>query len=220
MYSVLQALGAIYRWEGSCKQASGETDEVFYARVLKMRSKHVAPLLDKIDCLVMELAKTYVRFDEKRKRWEGVTNTAIDKAVTFWLNNQEDLRLFLSVPQIAPDSNNVERAIRAVTLYRTSAFFKQSEDGARAFCNALTLRETADVNGIKDAHEWLLSFHRTFYEHVERRALTERYARLEKGVDGLPVDVDQLALKIKKPDPYYYRDFDFTPWLAWNYAKG
>ena len=105
-------------------------------------------------------------------------------------------------------------------MYRTSAFFKQSEDGARAFCNALTLRETADVNGIKDAHEWLLSFHRAFYEHVERRALTERYARLEKGADGLPVYVDQLALKLKKLDPYYYCDFDFTPWLAWNFSTG
>ena len=81
------------------------------------------------------------------------------------------------------------------------------------------MRETARLNGIKYPAKWLAAFHRAFYEHYETRMLTDRYAGLKKGPDGLPAPGEKLALKAQQLTDFYYEDFDFTPWLAWNYVE-
>ena len=218
-YAILNVFRRIYEAEADCKKKPGETDDAFYARVLKIRADKVAPEMDNIDNLMNDVKDKYVKWNESLNRWEAIQSSKFANAVTFWLNNQADLRLFLTVPQIPADSNCVERTIRAATLYKSSAFFKQSEEGAQTFANALTLRETARMNGIKHPSKWLNAFHRAFYEHYETRMLTENFARLEKGADGMPLPDEHLATKAHTLDPYYYRDFDFTPWLAWNYRE-
>ena len=218
-YAILNVFKRIYEAEAECKKSPDETDDAFFARVLKIRTEKVAPEMNNIDNLMNDVKNKYVRWNESLKRWEAIQSSKIANAVTFWLNNQADLRLFLTVPQIPADSNCVERTIRAATLYKSSAFFKQSEDGAQTFANALTLRETARMNGIKHPSKWLNAFHRAFFEYYETCMLTERFARLEKGADGMPLPDEHLATKAQTLDPYYYRDFDFTPWLAWNYKE-
>lgn len=49
--------------------------------------------------------------------------------------------------------------------------------------------------------------------------LTDRYAGLKKGPDGLPAPGEKLGLKAHQLTDFYYEDFDFTPWLAWNYVE-
>lgn len=218
-FAILNAFMRIYKAEAKCKRKNDETDEEFYARVLKIRTEMVAPEMDNIDNLLNDVKDKYVVWNESRNRWEAIRDDKIANAMTFWLNNQADLRLFLTVPQIPADSNCVERTIRAATLYKSSAFFKQSEDGAQTFANALTLRETARMNGIKHPSKWFNDFHRAFFEHYETCLLTERFARMEKGPDGLLPPGKRLPDKEQTLDPYYYRDFDFTPWLAWNYEE-
>lgn len=218
-YAILNAFKRIYEAEADCKKKPIETDDAFNARVLKIRTEKVTPELNNIDNLINDVKDKYVKWNESLKRWEAIQSSKFANAVTFWLNNQADLRLFLTVPQIPADSNCVERTIRAATLYKSSAFFKQSEEGAQTFANALTLRETARMNGIKHPSKWLNAFHRAFFEHYETCMLTERFARLEKGADGMPLPDEHLATKAQTLEPYYYRDFDFTPWLAWNYQE-
>lgn len=218
-YAILNVFKRIYEAEAECKKKPDETDDAFFARVLKIRTEKVAPEMNNIDNLINDVKDKYVRWNESLKRWEAIQSSKIANAVTFWLNNQADLRLFLTVPQIPADSNCVERTIRAATLYKSSAFFKQSEDGVQTFANALTLRETARMNGIKHPSKWLNEFHRAFFEYYETRLLTENFARLEKGADGMPLPDEHLSIKAHSLDPYYYSDFDFTPWLAWNYKE-
>ena len=55
--------------------------------------------------------------------------------------------------------------------------------------------------------------------HYETCMLTERFARLKKEADVIPLPDEHLATKAQTLEPYYYRDFDFTPWLAWNYKE-
>lgn len=97
--------------------------------------------------------------------------------MTFWLNKRKKLRSFLHDPRICPDKNQVERSVRAVAVYRHAAFFKKSIEGTKGFCNLLTLRETANLNGIKDVPKWLNAVHRAFYEHLECNVWTARYER-------------------------------------------
>lgn len=98
-----------------------------------------------------------------------------------------------------------------MAVYRNAAFFKRSIEGAKGFCNLLTLRETAKLNGIKDVPKWLKAVHRAFYEHVERHVWTTRYERLKTG--------EHLRLRIPNITPELIASFDWTPWLPWNYAK-
>ena len=218
-YAILNVFKRIYEAEADCKKKPEETDDAFFARVLKIRTEKVTPEMNNIDKLINDVKDKYVRWNESLKRWETIQSSKFANAVTFWLNNQADLRLFLTVPQIPADSNCVERTIRAATLYKSSAFFKQSEDGVQTFANALTLRETARMNGIKHPSKWLNEFHRAFFEYYETRMLTDRFAGMEKGPDGLLPPGKRLPNKEQTLDPYYYRDFDFTPWLAWNYEE-
>lgn len=163
-------------------------------------------MMDSVDEIMMALAEKYAA--ERNGRWylarEG---SAIGKAVIFWLNNRNELRSFLHDPRICPDNNQVERSVRAVAVYRNAAFFKRSIEGDKGFCNLLTLRETAKLNGIKDVPKWLKAVHRAFYEHVERHVWTTRCERLN------------LRLRIPNITPERIASFDWTSWLPWNYAK-
>ena len=137
--------------------------------------------------------------------------SSIGKAVVFWLNNRKELRTFLSDHRVSPDNNGVERAVRAATVYRKAALFKQSVEGAKAYCNLLILRETAKLNGIKDVAGWHRAVHRAFYEYVERTVWTARCERLRSG--------EPLRLRLQGIPAEVIESFDWKPWLPWNYAK-
>lgn len=166
LYMALTALRKLYGWEETKNRQKGESREQQLERILRFRREHCAALMDSVDEIMMALAEKYAV--ERNGRWylarEG---SAIGKAVIFWLNNRKELRSFLHDPRICPDNNQVERSVRAVALYRNAAFFKKSIEGTKGFCNLLTLRETAKLNGIKDVPKWLNAVHRAFYQHVE-----------------------------------------------------
>lgn len=206
--TIVEAMRKIYRWESALTPKPDETLEEHRNRVIQTRSSVIKQLMEEIDTQVNALKADHAQ--EKNGRWitKNGTNTAI--AVVYWLNNRSKLGTFLEDPNIAPDSNNVERTIRAAALFKHSAFFKQSMEGAQTFCRLLSLRETANLNGIKDPIKWLIDFHRAFYEHVESFVWTERYHRLAPGT--------KLALCIPRIPKEAIDSFDFSPWLAWNYA--
>lgn len=111
------------------------------------------------------------------------------------------------------DTNEAERAIRAVTLYKHSAFFKQTREGLEGYCNYMSLRETAAMNGIAHPTRWVREFSRAFLLHCIEHDLTER-AKSAK-ID----DATQLRTGIHRFSQKALESFDFTPWLAWNYAR-
>lgn len=98
-----------------------------------------------------------------------------------------------------------------MAVYRNAAFFKRSIEGAKGFCNLLTLRETAKLNGIKGVPKWLNAVHRAFYEHEERSVWTTRFERLK---DGEP-----LHLRIPTITPELIASFDWTTRLSWSYVS-
>lgn len=98
-----------------------------------------------------------------------------------------------------------------MAVYRNAAFFKRSIEGAKGFCNLLTLRETAKLNGIKGVPKWLNAVHRAFYDHEERSVWTTGFERL---IDGEP-----LRLRIPTITLELIAPFDWTPWLSRNYVS-
>lgn len=64
------------------------------------------------------------------------------------------LTVFLEDGRIEMDTNVVERAIRPHTLTRKNALFAGSDGGARRWAIAMTLIQTAKLNGV-DPQAWL-----------------------------------------------------------------
>jgi transposase len=76
------------------------------------------------------------------------------KAMRYALRHWPGLIAFLDDGRIEMDSNTVERAIRPHTLTRKNALFAGSDGGARHWAIAMTLIQTAKLNGV-DPMAWL-----------------------------------------------------------------
>ena len=75
-------------------------------------------------------------------------------AISYALRHWPGLTLFLEDGRVEMDSNVVERAIRPVAISRKNALFAGSDGGARHWAIAMTLIQTAKLNGV-DPQAWL-----------------------------------------------------------------
>jgi transposase len=76
------------------------------------------------------------------------------KAMRYAIRHWPGLIAFLDDGRIEMDSNTVERTIRPHTLTRKNALFAGSDNGARHWAIAMTLIQTAKLNGV-DPMAWL-----------------------------------------------------------------
>ena len=76
------------------------------------------------------------------------------KAVRYAIRHWPGLVVFLDDGRVEMDTNVVERAIRPHTLTRKNALFAGSDGGARHWAIAMTLIQTAKLNGV-DPMAWL-----------------------------------------------------------------
>ena len=84
---------------------------------------------------------------QQEPRVSGVSDLA--KAMRYALYHWPGLVAFLDDGRIEMDTNVVERSIRPVTLTRKNALFAGSDGGARCWALAMTLIETAKLNGVE-----------------------------------------------------------------------
>jgi transposase len=71
------------------------------------------------------------------------------KAIRYALRHWSGLVVFLDDGRVEMDTNVVERAIRPNTLTRKNALFAGSDGGARHWAVAMTLIQTAKLNGVE-----------------------------------------------------------------------
>ena len=86
------------------------------------------------------------------KRVSGPSDLA--KAMRYAIRHWPGLLLFLDDGRVEMDTNVVERAIRPNTLTRKNALFAGSDGGAKHWALAMTLIQTAKLNGV-DPMAWL-----------------------------------------------------------------
>jgi len=84
----------------------------------------------------------------KEKQKTVVSSTLLGKAVEYTLNEWDALSRYLDRPQITPDNNAAENAIRPFVLGRKNWLFSGSPRGAEASCAIYSLIETAKHNGL------------------------------------------------------------------------
>jgi transposase len=86
----------------------------------------------------------------------GRVTAASDLAIAmrYAIRHWNGLAVFLDDGRVEMDTNVVERAIRPHTLTRKNALFAGSDGGARHWAIAMTLIQTAKLNGV-DPMAWL-----------------------------------------------------------------
>jgi transposase len=80
-------------------------------------------------------------------RISGASDLA--KAMRYAIRHWPGLLAFLDDGRIEMDTNTVERVIRPITLTRKNALFAGSDGGARHWAIAMTLIQTAKLNGVE-----------------------------------------------------------------------
>lgn len=80
-------------------------------------------------------------------RVSGASDLAL--AMRYALRHWSGLVVFLDDGRVEIDSNIVERAIRPIPMTRKAALFAGSDGGARHWAIAMTLIQTAKLNGIE-----------------------------------------------------------------------
>ncbi len=78
----------------------------------------------------------------------------LSEAIRYTIRHWPGLVMFLDDGRVEMDTNVVERAIRPHTLTRKNALFAGSDGGARHWAIAMTLIQTAKLNGV-DPMAWL-----------------------------------------------------------------
>ena len=203
--SAIDAMRKIYVYEHQNERRSDESLEEWLSRVKKCRDVHQRPLMDAIDVLMMHLAETYAIADAGH--WKQATVGEISKAVVYYMNNRDELRYFLDDPRMRPDTNEVERSIRDVALFKHTSFFKQSEEYASSYAAVMSLRQTAAKNGIKNFAGYLLDFYGAYFRHCLDYSVNARAKELN----------DPNSYRINRFIDDTDKDFDFEPWLPWKY---
>ena len=110
-------------------------------QILEMRSDTVKPLLDQVYEIIHTLHPS--------------KNSALDRAVTYALNQNEKLHLFLTHPEVEMTNNLAERTVKPYVINRKNFLFSDTEKGADASAAVMSIIETAKRNNL-DVYGYLL----------------------------------------------------------------
>jgi transposase len=83
-------------------------------------------------------------------------NSALGKAMRYWLRHWSGLTRFLSVAGTPLDNNYVERILKRAVLHRKNALFFKTEHGAAVGDVLMSLIETCALNGV-NAFDYLVT---------------------------------------------------------------
>lgn len=204
---VAYAMRLIYAYESRLVLQEGESIEQYEARVSESRNKYARPLMDNIDEIMKRLAVDHAGQKKENGRYSKKDGGAFCESVVYYMNNRDNMRVFLDNPGISPDSNAVERGIRPIACMKHSSYFKQSAKYTESYCIWLSLFMTAEQNGIKNPVAWLKKFCRAYYEHCFDATLNQRFAegKMDLGFTEFKEDANV--------------NFDYSKWLPWTYAN-
>jgi transposase len=130
------------------------------------------------------------------KKWldeigSGVPPTsALGKAITYSLSQWPKLVRYLDHPEMPPDNNRVENAIRPFAVGRAAWMFCDTQAGARASANLYSLVSTTQANGIEP-----LAYLTYLYTHLPAATTLEQLETL------LPWNVKPLLMRAAAANP-------------------
>ena len=155
-------IGALYAVERQIK-ALGEQrgQELAPEEILQIRQEQAAPIAAAFKGWLDEIGP-------------GVPpKSALGKAIGYSLSQWPKLIRYLEHPQIGPDNNRIEQAIRFFVIGRRSWMFCDTQFGARASANLYSLVSTCRVNGVEP-----LAYLTHLYTHLPSATTLEQLEAL------------------------------------------
>ncbi len=146
-YMVMKQIQAIYHEEGKLSETSSEERA-------KQRQVVVKPLVDALF--------SYIRQNVYRVPVSG----QLHKAVTYALNQEQYLRVFLTDGEVPIDNNASERAIRGFCVGKKNWQVIDTINGAKTSAMIYSIVETAKANNLKP-YEYIKYLLETIPEHME-----------------------------------------------------
>jgi transposase len=110
------------------------------------RKKQIQPVLDKFKIWL------------EKRAVEVPPSLLLGKAIGYTLNQWDKLTAYLESPNLTPDNNACENAIRPFVLGRKNWLFCKSPSGADSSCGMYSLIETARQNGLVPGDYLLVLF--------------------------------------------------------------
>ena len=127
----LERIRKLYRIEEDLRAGQLEPEQ-FTAR----RREHAEPVLESLRNWLANKSETVV------------PSSLLGKAVGYTLSQWEKLARYLDHPELTPDNNAAENAIRPFVLGRKNWLFSGSPRGADASCALYSIIETGKMNGL------------------------------------------------------------------------
>ena len=137
---------------GSSTMASGQPADVRYAARQKLSQPKVAAF--------------FAWSEQQLLRIPGKSDLA--KAFRYGLSRQEAFSLFLNDGRVAIDNNPAERALRPIGIGRKNWLFAGADTGAETLARAMTIIETAKLNGL-DPQAYLADVLDRIHDHKINR---------------------------------------------------
>jgi transposase len=136
----LEQIGALYRIEQAIRdqQLDGEKKRGY-------RAKHARPIADAF----------FAWCWEQRQRTDLVNSNPLAKALIYVGNHVEQLQVYLSDPEVAIDTNHLERGLRPIPMGRKNWLFSWTELGARQMAIIQSLLVTCRLQGV-NPHAYLV----------------------------------------------------------------
>jgi hypothetical protein len=129
----LQFIAELYRHEEYIrrKQLSGE-EKLLY------RADHSKPVTEAF----------FAWLAEKFREWSLLSSSPFTKAAAYALERKDGLSVFLSDPNVAIDTNHLERALRVIPMGRKNWLFCWTELGAEVVGKIQSLLVTCKLHGV------------------------------------------------------------------------
>lgn len=127
--------------------------EEFKKDLLKIRTECSAKIVDLIFDLIIHYIINNrnlieVKYRNGMLKYKANHYSTEDKTLLSFLSYEERLRSFLKRPAIELSQSAAERGLKAAIAVRVNCQKLQSEDGANAFADYLTIAETCNLNGV------------------------------------------------------------------------
>jgi hypothetical protein len=120
----------------------------------------------------------------------------LSKALNYVRSRDAQLRLYLSDPELAPDTNHLERTLRVIPMGRKSWLFNWTEVGAERVGIIQSLLTTCRLHGV-DPHTYLIDVLQRVATHLASRVdeLTPRVWKTMFANNPLRSDVFEPGVK-------------------------
>jgi len=129
----LSIIGNIYQQEKIIRKK-----QLVDEKKLKYRTEHSLPWV-----------KTFFAWcHEQQQREDLVNSNPLSKALIYAVEREQELNVFLTDPQVQPDTNHLERALRVIPMGRKNWLFSWTELGAKQMGMIQSLLVTCKLHDI------------------------------------------------------------------------